>query len=354
MSGFSEDTFDKKLADLNNSQQSIQQLSLWIIHHRKHYETVVRVWLRELGKAATGRKLTFLYLANDVVQNSKKKAPEFAKEFGGIMKKVLDHLAAVKLDEKTVKSIARLLNIWQERSIFEAKIQTELSRTWTKKTLEMADDEPKTPPQPPPKKAKKVEKSVVKKVEKPTVVVEKSVKNKNGSLEGNPEFQKILSSEANASPADPPEPEELIKALQDLENSASVDAVVREKIARLPPEVSETVHLDKLQSEEDGQKLLQKVNQATKLLTEYNARLEQELKDRKRVGKMISDFLAAQNDLLAQAEERLEMYRDKLDKVNAIRDDLQSHIQSLPDLTKLPDVTGGLAPLPSAGDLFMK
>ena len=67
---------------------------------------------------------------------------------------------------------------------------------------------------------------------------------------------------------------------------------------------------------------------------------------------MLKDFLAAQKDLLSQAEERLELYRDKLDKVNGVRDDLKSHIQSLPDLTKLPDVTGGLAPLPSAGDLF--
>jgi regulator of Ty1 transposition protein 103 len=69
---------------------------------------------------------------------------------------------------------------------------------------------------------------------------------------------------------------------------------------------------------------------------------------------MISDFLAAQQDLETQAEERLEQHRDKLEKVNAVRDDLKSHIQSLPDLTKLPDVTGGLAPLPSAGDLFTK
>ena len=27
-------------------------------------------------------------------------------------------------------------------------------------------------------------------------------------------------------------------------------------------------------------------------------------------------------------------------------------MNNLPDLTSLPDVTGGLAPLPSAGDLF--
>jgi len=47
--------------------------------------------------------------------------------------------------------------------------------------------------------------------------------------------------------------------------------------------------------------------------------------------------------------------RDKLEKVNSIREDLRSHITSLPDLSQLPDVTtGGLAPLPSAGDLFTR
>ena len=80
-----------------------------------------------------------------------------------------------------------------------------------------------------------------------------------------------------------------------------------------------------------------KVNNASTLLNDYNERLQQELKDRHKVGKMIKDFLAAQKDLLAQAEERLEIYRDKLDKVNTIKDDLKSHIQSLPDLTQLPD-----------------
>lgn len=153
---------------------------------------------------------------------------------------------------------------------------------------------------------------------------------------------------------DAPEPEELIKAIQDLENSASSDAIVREKIASLPPEVSEVGHLEKLQSAREGQQLMEKIKEATDLLNEYNERLQQELKDRKKVGKMIVNFLSNQNDLLSKAEENLELYRDKLDKVNAIKDDLQSHIQSLPDLTQLPDVTGGLAPLPSAGDLFMK
>ena len=44
-----------------------------------------------------------------------------------------------------------------------------------------------------------------------------------------------------------------------MENSASSDAVVREKIARLPPEVSETSHLEKIGSTDEGLKLLTQV-----------------------------------------------------------------------------------------------
>ena len=45
---------------------------------------------------------------------------------------------------------------------------------------------------------------------------------------------------------DPPEPEELIKALQELENAASGDGIVREKISQLSPEVSDVSLLVKI------------------------------------------------------------------------------------------------------------
>ena len=50
MSGFTSDVLEKKLNDLNNSQQSIQTLSLWLIHHRKHCKLIVQTWLKELKK----------------------------------------------------------------------------------------------------------------------------------------------------------------------------------------------------------------------------------------------------------------------------------------------------------------
>nr|KAF6330914.1 regulation of nuclear pre-mRNA domain containing 1B [Myotis myotis] len=52
------------------------------------------------------------------------------------------------------------------------------------------------------------------------------------------------------------------------------------------------------------------------------------------------------------AGRKVQEYKQKLARVTQVRKELKSHIQSLPDLSLLPNVTGGLAPLPSAGDLF--
>ena len=44
MTSFSESKFEEKLKTLSSSQQSIQTLALWLIHHRKHSNNVVKIW----------------------------------------------------------------------------------------------------------------------------------------------------------------------------------------------------------------------------------------------------------------------------------------------------------------------
>merc|ERR1712016_138976 len=67
----------------------------------------------------------------------------------------------------------------------------------------------------------------------------------------------VLSPRQGGSPGsgDPPEPEELIKALQELENSASSDATLREKIAKLPPAVSEQAKLSSITTSQEAEVL---------------------------------------------------------------------------------------------------
>lgn len=324
----------KKLNELNNSSQSIQTLSLWIIHHRKHHALVVKIWLRELIRA-TSRKLVYMYLANDVIQNSRKKGPEYGKEFGLHLKKAFENIASSGCDEKTKGSLGRLLNIWKDRQMYDESLITEFQE---------ALNLPASIEEPPIKKQKSNHNSNPKERKKSEteVIVE---------VDGKLETHVHLSPNINAS--DPPEPEELIKAIQDLENNtASTDEGVRQKIAQLPIEVSETSHLSKIEDKDAAEGLSKKVEDALLLLNDYNSRLSVEVESRKKVSSMLREFLISQKELLAQAEAGLEEYQEKLSKVYTVRQELKSHIQNLPDLTALPDVTGGLAPLPSAGDLF--
>lgn len=106
--------------------------------------------------------------------------------------------------------------------------------------------------------------------------------------------------------------------------------------------------------------------------------------ERKTLQAMLKAYQNEQKDLLTQAEQRLEVsvllnqpkstfnltrkssfshslslslftaqeYTTKLYKVKDVQKEIQNHLKNLPDLTQLPNVTDGLAPLPSAGDLF--
>ncbi|XP_061197441.1 regulation of nuclear pre-mRNA domain-containing protein 1B-like isoform X2 [Saccostrea echinata] len=317
MSSFSDNNFVKKLGELNNTQQSIQTLSLWLIHHRKHSKTIVQVWLREMQKVRPSQRLTFMYLANDVIQNSKKKGPEFTRDFATVLPEAYK-ISTKDADDKIKKSVDRILGIWEERAVYSKHFidQIRLSKPGVQNTEKTT----------PPAKRKKMD-------EMPS-----------------------LREEIEAMPKDEnpvvPDAEELVKRLADLEHSASSDAAVREKIAALPPDVSDINHLSKITDKETAVKLFRQVEDACILLSEYNFRLNAELEERKQVGKMLRDFLTSQKDQVVKGEEKLQESKQRLEKVGAVRQELMSHIRNLPDLSKLPDIDGGLAPLPSAGDLF--
>lgn len=63
-----------------------------------------------------------MYLANDVIQNSRKKGPEFNKEFAGVLRDAFEVIGGPKISEKTRKCISRLLQVWEERSVYDKKL----------------------------------------------------------------------------------------------------------------------------------------------------------------------------------------------------------------------------------------
>ncbi|CAH2981437.1 unnamed protein product [Chilo suppressalis] len=237
MAGFTENALVRKLQELNSSQQSIQTLSLWLIHHRKHHAAVVKTWYKELLKAKDSKQLTFMYLANDVIQNSKKKGPEYGKEFGEVLVDVLKHMAKTGINTKTKNSLHRILTIWEERGVYDSlKIQE------FKDAMELNDAEPKKVI-----KHKSTDTETKEPEKKPKIEKQKQEKRRSETKVEEKHNETHTTLSPKTPPGDPPEPEELIKALLELESSASSDEAVRERIASLPPEVSEIQLLSKLE-----------------------------------------------------------------------------------------------------------
>jgi len=106
-----------KLRKLDTSQKSIESVSRWCKFYRKEYKVIAEVWYQELYQANGSRKLSLLYVANDIIQTSRKDGREFPEEFYKYLPKVLVHLNEGK-DEKVKQSVRRLLKIWDERKVF--------------------------------------------------------------------------------------------------------------------------------------------------------------------------------------------------------------------------------------------
>ncbi|KAJ3125757.1 Regulation of nuclear pre-mRNA domain-containing protein 1A [Physocladia obscura] len=122
---FSEEMFQSKLTKLVDTQDSINLVSHWLIYHRKNAKESVTVWAKEFAKVSTNKKLTFLHLANDVLQVSRKKADDFSKEYAKILPTALRQFSTHANDDLKAK-VRRLLTIWDERAVYTKDFVAEL------------------------------------------------------------------------------------------------------------------------------------------------------------------------------------------------------------------------------------
>jgi len=298
MSGYSESALLKKLEDLKIASISIQGVSLWIMHHKKHYKATVKTWYNHLvGVTGGERKLNLLYLANDVVQNARKKHPETGIEFGSVMKKVFGHLAGVELDTKTMERIARLVHVWKERLIFEKEVLDEISRIWKKKfgevtttTSQQAPVKPKHKPTSQ-ERAREPSEPSVKKARVEAVVGNHVQNDHHGDLAGGEE--------------------DLVNALIGLQRLVAGQTEDLARVQNLPDTCEE-----------------HQLDDASFLLSRCTARLQEEVEERRRVGEILADLVRRQQEQLLEAESRLVGLR----RQHAVIQKLQANNHSFGDL----------------------
>ncbi|KAG7962203.1 hypothetical protein I3843_09G053700 [Carya illinoinensis] len=110
----------EKLLKLNNSQQSIESLSHWCISHQKKAKQIVETWDKLFNSSQRERRVSFLYLANDILQNSRRKGSEFVSGFWKVLPAALSHVYE-NGDEHGKKAVTRLVDIWEERKVFGSR-----------------------------------------------------------------------------------------------------------------------------------------------------------------------------------------------------------------------------------------
>lgn len=325
-SGFTSSALESRLRDLNSTMQSIQGVSQWLIQHKKHSKTIVGVWFREIQKASPSRKLTLLYLANDVIQNSKRKSPEFKSEFTRALPRALHLVAKDRKDESVSKSINRIISVWEERRVFDSETLGKF-------------------------------KSIISSSSQRRTKSESEVK--LYSLDAHADLKATPIDDSSPPPPDEPpndkkipEPEELLKKMVavDGENSSVEDMSTRQKIASFPSELYDANILTKLTDKETGEHLLEELEKALEILSGYTSRMKAEVEERKDIHETMDTFIWHQQKLLYDAKTKQKEYRHKMEQCMVVREVLKSHIAALPNLAT--PSSEGLAPLPSAGDLF--
>ncbi|KAF8411518.1 hypothetical protein HHK36_004070 [Tetracentron sinense] len=117
---FNEQILADKLSKVNSTQQCIETLSYWCIFHRDKADMVAATWAKQFHSSQMVQKVPFLYLANDILQNSKHNGNEFVNAFWKVLptalKDVFEHG-----DEHGKNVVSRLVDIWEERRVFGSR-----------------------------------------------------------------------------------------------------------------------------------------------------------------------------------------------------------------------------------------
>jgi regulator of Ty1 transposition protein 103 len=85
-------------------------LPQWCIFHRKRARRVVDTWEKQFSSATEDKKISFLFLSNDILQNSKCKGGDYVHEFWRVLPRSLKHVYENRGEER-MKLVVRLVSI---------------------------------------------------------------------------------------------------------------------------------------------------------------------------------------------------------------------------------------------------
>ncbi|KAL7959208.1 hypothetical protein V8C34DRAFT_280612 [Trichoderma compactum] len=120
---YNDDSVLARLSALNESHDSIATAAQWIMFHRRHADRTVALWMQRLKDSSSTKRLSLVYLANEVAQQSRIRHKE---DFIIAFSPVIAEAAAVAYKGAPAEiqgKLRRVIDVWKDRAIFEAPIQ---------------------------------------------------------------------------------------------------------------------------------------------------------------------------------------------------------------------------------------
>lgn len=120
---YNDDAVLAKLSALNETQESIVTVAQWVMFHRRHADRTGQLWLQRLKDSGSSKRLNLIYLANEVVQQSKARRKEdFLIAFSPVIAEATATAYKGATGEVQTK-LRRVVEVWRQRQIFETPIQ---------------------------------------------------------------------------------------------------------------------------------------------------------------------------------------------------------------------------------------
>ncbi|KYK59720.1 hypothetical protein DCS_00854 [Drechmeria coniospora] len=120
---YNDDSVLARLSSLNESHDSIATAAQWIMFHKRHADRTVQLWMQRLKDSSSTRRLSLVYLANEVVQQSRIRHKEdFVIAFSPVVAEATS-VAYRGAPAEIQAKLRRVIDVWKDRSIFEPPIQ---------------------------------------------------------------------------------------------------------------------------------------------------------------------------------------------------------------------------------------
>lgn len=125
---YSDDAVKAKLNSLNETQDSIVSNAQWIMFHRRHADRTASLWLDRLQESNMSKRLNLIYLANEVVQQSRARSKtDFLIAFEPLIADATA-LAYKGASQEVQAKLRRVVEVWRQRGIFDLRIQEQAEK----------------------------------------------------------------------------------------------------------------------------------------------------------------------------------------------------------------------------------